>query len=1188
MSADLVGTVGHGALGLRSGLPLLADILDQTVGLREVALEMRPVVRVETWSVHSGATYTAQFAKTYDNMVRDIVAMKTSAEILTRAESLADCVSAEGTYFYDPETAPALPAFIWDSTDWDDGKYWDQTFFAFVHLTDGANPNDVVVAAALGFYFAQSPQVHPHLGDDKLTDGGLDAWDDATTLTSWAKDGAVTTTRVAALAEGIYACEITAGVAGGIEEAALAVEPGGLYRLSGVYKTGAAEDGVAPAVRIYDDDGGEYLQGDARSYDAGSYDFELTETRGGLRRWSLDFRAESSGTAITCIVRRAASKTLVLDELKLQRIWRFNYFEPRLTAGSIPTLASGVKESTFGGSTSSVGSVSIINSDGFFDVPLGDLLWINQEARLYLLGETQGSVEVLPPEWERQFLGLVQALSWQDDAVTFQVQDYYALLNLKLPLRVFNEVDTPAAEVDAMAQARPLLFGAVAGMDPWRRELESTYDKYGVYELCDTARAPDGIKRIAAVYAYADQMAAVAEDVNRRLLVAGDTVAADITPDNISGANLKLWLNADSMSAVGDGNTMTVWDDDTGLTGGFVAGVSETNTPSWHAAQVNGHAAVKFDKANEEWFEGSATTTIGDVMSVSAGTIFVVFKPISLNTNNDDGYGVTGVEWGNETLVGNEDQIGRINTCMRSNGKMVCQARAITGPTFSHPSMTGIDTIDWHLGLWEHKASELYAGVDEVRYASVQKSACTNNSADALAMKLRLAATIHVESGIAPPNPPGDLWSDVYIAEVLIYDTGLSEDQRALVEAYLANKYGLTPSGTVPPSGFTGNLSDGTLTINSDVGAYEVTSENNLIDFADGGDKVATLTVGLYSAAELAVEAETQMDGESADNITATYSENMNKFTLGSSGGTFTLLTKSGANKEITAFKMLGFDLDADNGGAGTYTSDNATFVSAELSHFIRADVDGMKDDGAGTFTGMAASLIVKAPDIVRVLWANYLLRDASLIDSTSFLDARDSAAYTLAALLDVPTPVKDTLDKLARSVRANLVIAGDGTIYFTVIDADVPTGIKTLYDRDFLPGFAVDESISEVFAAVNILYGQNPANKNFLVRPLTDDTVEVLYGRANSRDIETFLTTSTDAATIGTLYVADAAAPPRRVKAPVAGGQMMRYKVGDKIQLTRTRALDASGSLSATAFRNLRLTKNIIGGTVEAEVTDL
>jgi len=111
--------------------------------------------------------------------------------------------------------------------------------------------------------------------------------------------------------------------------------------------------------------------------------------------------------------------------------------------------------------------------------------------------------------------------------------------------------------------------------------------------------------------------------------------------------------------------------------------------------------------------------------------------------------------------------------------------------------------------------------------------------------------------------------------------------------------------------------------------AFEVTDSNKYIDFEEiangGGEITAELALGIYSAAELAIEIGAKMTATGAHGYTYTCSYNAatDRFTITFDGaGWFNLFWQSGTHAANSIADLTGFDNSADDTGLTTYTSD--------------------------------------------------------------------------------------------------------------------------------------------------------------------------------------------------------------------------------------------------------------------------
>ena len=111
---------------------------------------------------------------------------------------------------------------------------------------------------------------------------------------------------------------------------------------------------------------------------------------------------------------------------------------------------------------------------------------------------------------------------------------------------------------------------------------------------------------------------------------AGDTIgsytASATVPVPFVGASLKLWLKADDITALSDGDKISTWNDASG--GSNHAAESDANyQPLYSATGANGLPSVRFDGTNDKLLLNTAIST--------AKTIFIVLKH---RTGSQDNY----------------------------------------------------------------------------------------------------------------------------------------------------------------------------------------------------------------------------------------------------------------------------------------------------------------------------------------------------------------------------------------------------------------------------------------------------------------------------------------------------------------------------------------------------------------------
>lgn len=119
---------------------------------------------------------------------------------------------------------------------------------------------------------------------------------------------------------------------------------------------------------------------------------------------------------------------------------------------------------------------------------------------------------------------------------------------------------------------------------------------------------------------------------------------------------------------------------------------------------------------------------------------------------------------------------------------------------------------------------------------------------------------------------------------------------------------------------------------------------NDKIDFEEtnGVELTATLTASTYNADTLASHIETKLEAVGASNYTVTYSDSTNKFTLASDGagggGIFKLRWNTGTNAATSVGTAIGFNVDADDSGALSYTAD---YLRIHTEEWLKLDRGG-------------------------------------------------------------------------------------------------------------------------------------------------------------------------------------------------------------------------------------------------------
>jgi hypothetical protein len=443
------------------------------------------------WEVYSGDIYklTNPISVDYGGRVRDVVGVQTSVNPrdLTRVEALADVVA--GTYFCDIDAVA------------------DGEVDIYVQMPDDSDPEDATVVFLLLFTFGVQGAVHPWLGEDKLVDGSLEEWSSSTNLTNWtdSMQSGWSANQVDAIApNGTYALKLVAtagssGTNGFVRpDSGVSIEGGKMYRCSGYYKTdplGLPADCFA-AVMPCGFGGGSDVLRDGRSYAASAVVANasaLRETFGSVRRLLFDFIADPAWASLNLRllgVNNTGGATprainIWFDEVKVQRIWRFNFYEPRLNPNSLPDVETQSQSHIFSGKTMTIGSVTLINGDGRLEQLLDQLLKHNKPAQVWTAGFFSDGQEVYRDNWNGSFPALTRKAEVMDEAVSFELEDARTLTDINFPPNRYTVDDDPDLDENIEGQPKPLLFGDTRTNNVKARRVDLTANDFGAYELLD-------------------------------------------------------------------------------------------------------------------------------------------------------------------------------------------------------------------------------------------------------------------------------------------------------------------------------------------------------------------------------------------------------------------------------------------------------------------------------------------------------------------------------------------------------------------------------------------------------------------------------------------------------------------------------------------------------------------------------
>ncbi len=268
----------------------------------------------------------------------------------------------------------------------------------------------------------------------------------------------------------------------------------------------------------------------------------------------------------------------------------------------------------------------------------------------------------------------------------------------------------------------------------------------------------------SATYYYVISAINVSGESSNSAEVRVDTVAPPVTPVPA----LTTWFQADAISGLTDGSSISNWPDATGNDDNAIQGNS-SQRPTFVTGAINGLPAVRFNSANQTYLS-FARPVAGDF------TILCVFQ-------SSQGLGSGNLFYQGAGLVNGEvaGQVNDFGTCLFANGS-ICAG--IGNPDVAVNSGTGFNDGQPHIFTFTRQRNPGNVAL-YVDGALMGKTVGGGQSLTAPA-QLVLGAQQTLGNYLS-----GD------IAEVKIYDAALGDTDRAADENSLKCKYGLG-SGTPP------------------------------------------------------------------------------------------------------------------------------------------------------------------------------------------------------------------------------------------------------------------------------------------------------------------------------------------------------------------------------------------------------
>jgi hypothetical protein len=237
--------------------------------------------------------------------------------------------------------------------------------------------------------------------------------------------------------------------------------------------------------------------------------------------------------------------------------------------------------------------------------------------------------------------------------------------------------------------------------------------------------------------------------------------AAAFAPTDISG--LKLWLKADSLS-LSDGDAVASWTDSSGNSNAASQGTA-ANKPTYKASIINSLPVVRFDGSNDyltiarnAGLEPTACTIFAVVRASSSPSAFSYIVSKKLSAGSSASYSV-----GVNAAAGSR---GLCNVATSGEKASSAVAQGTVWNSFAHVLCVKIDGSNIHQ----------YFDGNEIGIAAVGAVGAINYDSNNLMLGAYDATQLYWG---------GDL------AELLIYNTALSDANRWSVQGYLGNRWAI-------------------------------------------------------------------------------------------------------------------------------------------------------------------------------------------------------------------------------------------------------------------------------------------------------------------------------------------------------------------------------------------------------------
>lgn len=485
-------------------------------------------------------------------------------------------------------------------------------------------------------------------------------------------------------------------------------------------------------------------------------------------------------------------------------------------------------------------------------------------------------------------------------------------------------------------------------------------------------------------------------------------VRINVTPSIIPSTNLKMHLRADAGVSV-SGVDVTGWTDQSG-NGNSATQTSATNRPVLVSNSMNGEPVIRFNGTNS-FLQLPTATNLGIVNNDYQ--MFIIARSNTPSTTSV--YFLVSAESASEQYE------------LHTNGSQ--GVRFIPKAGVYIDEGTAGDYTDGEAHLYQMEATSTY-GLIRMDADGITQSTGDRRSSES--GNLRLGT-----------RTAGSSWFNGDIAEVIIYNTVLSESDQNVVEDYLKNKYNFNPPVVAPTTQAT-NLST------SNVTASSITIN---LSSGNGQNRVIIAKSG------------TAVDATVVDSVTYTANSVFGSGTEIGSGnyvvynGTGNSVTVTGLS-ENTPYHFTAFEY---NGATGeeNYLTTNAPTV-ADTTLFTPVSVQSQETVETTASSATFTAIVHTSPSLstsYRVLWGT----EASSLSDSSITVVKGAGASTDTVSYEITGLSTNTLyyARIRATTSQESIISDPIQFFFN--NTTIPNDSLSLWlsANTSLPGIANGENVT-------------------------------------------------------------------------------------------------------------------------------